>query len=66
MLSRREFVTGVSVVAVCALVGLPDLALAQRADTVPMADLAKPSPLGDMVMGSENAPVTVIEYASMT
>ena len=33
---------------------------------MPLADLAKPGPLGDMVMGSENAPVTIIEYASMT
>jgi protein-disulfide isomerase len=30
------------------------------------AELAKPGPDGDMVLGSENAPVTVIEYASMT
>lgn len=28
--------------------------------------LAKPSPLGDMVLGAKDAPVTVIEYASMT
>jgi len=30
------------------------------------AELAKPGPDGDMVLGSDNAPVTVIEYASMT
>jgi protein-disulfide isomerase len=30
------------------------------------ADLAKASPLGDMVLGAANAPVTIIEYASMT
>jgi protein-disulfide isomerase len=30
------------------------------------AELAQPSPLGDMVMGADNAPVTIIEYASMT
>jgi protein-disulfide isomerase len=66
VLSRREFVTGTSVVALSALIGVPNVALAQRADTVSPADLAQPSPLGDMALGPENAPVTVIEYASMT
>jgi protein-disulfide isomerase len=31
-----------------------------------MDDLAIPSPLGDMALGSKDAPVTIIEYASMT
>ena len=31
-----------------------------------MADLTKAGPDGDIVLGSEKAPVTVIEYASMT
>ena len=30
------------------------------------ADLLTPGPLGDQVMGAANAPVTIIEYASMT
>ena len=30
------------------------------------ADLAKPGPDGDIVLGSDKAPVTIIEYASMT
>ena len=30
------------------------------------AELAKPGPDGDMALGSDKAPVTVIEYASMT
>ena len=64
MLSRREFSTGVSGLALCALAGLP--ALAQQANMVPLAELADPGPLGDMIMGAENAPVTIIEYASMT
>ncbi len=29
-------------------------------------EVAKASPLGDMVLGSKDAPVTIIEYASMT
>jgi protein-disulfide isomerase len=66
VLTRRNFVTGVSVLALCAAVGTPTGALAQSVDMVPLADLAEPSPLGDMVMGAETAPVTIIEYASMT
>ena len=31
-----------------------------------LAELAKPGPAGDIVLGSEKAPVTIIEYASMT
>jgi protein-disulfide isomerase len=66
VLTRREFNTGVSVVAIVAVAGLPNMAFAQRADMVPEADLAQPMPLGDMTMGKDDAPVTVIEYASMT
>src|SRR5262249_43549342 len=30
------------------------------------AELMKPGPLGDVAMGKDDAPVTIIEYASMT
>src|SRR5499427_855607 len=33
---------------------------------VPMADLLVPGPLGDEIQGAADAPVTIIEYASMT
>jgi protein-disulfide isomerase len=33
---------------------------------VPMAELMAPGPLGDYSLGSANAPVTIVEYASMT
>jgi protein-disulfide isomerase len=36
------------------------------ASDVTQADLAKPAPDGDIVLGSDKAPVTIIEYASMT
>lgn len=36
------------------------------AETVPTAELMKPDALPDMAMGDEKAPVTIIEYASMT
>jgi protein-disulfide isomerase len=64
--TRRDLVTGVSVVALCAVMGAPTVSFAQQNATVPIADLAEPSPLGDMTMGKEDAPVTIIEYASMT
>lgn len=37
-----------------------------RAQGVDLAELAKPGPLGDKIQGSETAPVTIIEYASLT
>jgi protein-disulfide isomerase len=37
-----------------------------RAQTIPEAELMKAGPLGDEVMGSDKAPVTIIEYASLT
>jgi len=67
VLTRREFTTGASVIALCAFAGLPRVAMAQRADSVPPADLAASgADLPDMALGAENAPVTIIEYASMT
>src|SRR5688572_12908393 len=39
-------------------------ALAQQ--TPSPAELAQAGPLGEQALGAENAPVTIIEYASMT
>ena len=36
------------------------------AQSVADADLMQPGPLGDVALGSDKAPVTIIEYASMT
>jgi protein-disulfide isomerase len=36
------------------------------AQTIPMADLMVPPGLGDRSLGKDDAPVTVVEYASMT
>jgi protein-disulfide isomerase len=53
-----------------ALSRFPSLAFVQpaRADDppVPLDELMKPNPLGEMAMGDAKAPITVIEYASMT
>ena len=36
------------------------------ARTIPQAELTQAGPLGEETMGSDNAPVTIIEYASLT
>ncbi len=40
--------------------------LVALAETVDVAKLMEPSPLGEKSLGKEDAPVTIIEYASMT
>ena len=47
----------------------PDTAVAQPAaggGEVPIGELMTPGPLGDQALGEAKAPVTIIEYASMT
>jgi protein-disulfide isomerase len=54
-------------VALLASSALPRLdGMAWAEDKIDTAELMKPEALPDMVMGADNAPVTVIEYASMT
>jgi protein-disulfide isomerase len=45
--------------------GNSDLTSAE-ADTIPTSELMRAGPLGEQAIGAENAPVTIIEYASMT
>jgi protein-disulfide isomerase len=45
---------------------LPCLMTAAKADDVPAEELAHAGPDGDVMIGSDKAPVTIIEYASMT
>jgi protein-disulfide isomerase len=64
-ISRRELLRATAVLAVAGLgMSLPGLTSPGRAQSP--ADLAQAGPDGDIVLGAENAPVTVIEYASMT
>ncbi len=69
-ITRREFNKGSAVLALSlALLGstaLPRFGTAWAQDKVDPADLMKPEALPDMVMGKADAPVTIIEYASMT
>ena len=68
-INRREFCqrTAAVILASTVLTALPlSFAAAAGADQVPMDALMKKAALPDMVMGEANAPVTIVEYASMT
>jgi protein-disulfide isomerase len=62
-ISRREFVVASgAVLASAALMGSTSLAFADPT----VEELMRPGPLPDLVEGKADAPVTIIEYASMT
>lgn len=61
-MTRRDVVIGGAAALALAAVGLRPA----RADTVDVVELMKPSKIGDIAMGAETAPVTIVEYASMT
>jgi len=69
-ITRREFCLKTATVALATAVlgvsALPRFAGSALADNVPVADLMKPDALPDLAMGDPKAPVTMIEYASMT
>ena len=67
-LTRRQVLATTSIMAGAGVAGALLLrpSVAQAAGEIDQADLAKAGPDGDIVLGSEKAPVTVIEYASMT
>ncbi|MFV0298525.1 MAG: thioredoxin domain-containing protein, partial [Hyphomicrobiaceae bacterium] len=49
-----------------AAVMVPTIAMAQKSDKEIAAELAKPLPHGELVLGKADAPVTITEYASLT
>jgi len=61
--TRRQFLKTTALTT--AALGLASAAPAW-AQSVDEDELLKPGPLGDKILGDENAPVTIIEYASMT
>ena len=67
-LTRRKLSAALAATALAAAAGSAplDLIRSAAAQDASAADLAKPVPLGDIVLGSESAPVTMIEYASMS
>lgn len=58
---RRSFLT----LAALWVFGLSELGNA-NAQSVDQAELLKPGPLPDKIIGEANAPVTIVEYASLT
>ncbi|MDX2159526.1 MAG: DsbA family protein [Hyphomicrobiaceae bacterium] len=63
-LARRSALIGATLLALA-----PGLALAQDAKAPAgdiTAELMKPVPRGDLTLGKADAPVTIVEYASMT
>ena len=64
-LDRRRWLLGGAAVALAATAGLAWLAGALD-ELFGAADLLRAGPLGDQAIGAADAPVTVIEYASMT
>jgi protein-disulfide isomerase len=69
-ITRRAFCQGTALFGAAAMLAslVPnfDVVRLAIAQTPSPADLQQPGPLGDMALGAENAPVTIIEYASMT
>jgi protein-disulfide isomerase len=69
VITRRNLLVSASLVAMVAAVGGLDALLDARpasAQSATAAELLVPPPLGDRVLGKDDAPVTIIEYASMT
>jgi protein-disulfide isomerase len=71
-MTRRAFLQGVSTLslAAAAATALPfeiaSFIREAQAQGPNAEELLKPGPLGEMAQGSANAPVTIVEYASMT
>jgi protein-disulfide isomerase len=75
-LTRRHVLLGGAAVTAIIAAGSAGIYLWSSTDTaaaetpagaeVSMADLLVPGPLGDQIQGQADAPVTIVEYASMT
>ena len=64
-----KLLAGAAAVSIAAAWGLSGPSLAQRRKgpaEVSVDELMKPGPLSDLVLGKADAPITVVEYASMT
>jgi protein-disulfide isomerase len=71
-MTRRDFIAATSSLALAAALSkvagfdVVSPALAEDSPTVSMMELMAPGPLPDQVLGKADAPVTIVEYASMT
>jgi len=67
IVTRRALTTTLSLTGLAALlIGFSPLQLITEAAAQTAADVAKPVSLPDMALGSDKAPVTITEFASMT
>jgi protein-disulfide isomerase len=69
-ISRRDILLGAASVAALGVgVGATPVMAQRRSagpDEVPVEELMKPGPLPDVALGKADAPVTIVEYASLT
>jgi len=67
-ITRRTFSATLALSGLAVASGLTPLRLIGEAlaQSPSAADIARPSSLGDMALGDPKAPVTIVEYASMT
>ena len=69
-ITRRDFCLSATTAALVTAAGgsslLALIPTPAEAETVSMTELMAPQPLPDMVLGAKDAPVIVVEYASMT
>jgi protein-disulfide isomerase len=66
IITRRAFITALSLTGLATLAGFSPLRLISGAFAQTAADVAKPQSLPDMALGPADAKVTITEYASMT
>ena len=70
LITRREFCKSTATItlslAVLGASALPPFPSDALAGNVPVADLMKPDAMPDLALGDDKAPVTIVEYASMT
>lgn len=64
--SRREFTAGAAALALVATLPFPAFAQGRPKKKFEVTELYKPGPLGDHTIGKDDAPVTIVEYASFT
>ena len=65
-ITRRAFSAVLSLTGLAAVLGVSPWRLFGEAQAQSAEEIAKPSMLGDMTLGSKDATVTIVEYASMT
>ncbi|CAN5329903.1 DsbA family protein [soil metagenome] len=65
-ITRRTFTAALSLTGAAAALGLSPWQLFSPANAQTAAEINQAGELGDMALGSKDAPVTIIEYASMT